>query len=587
MNIFAHSSVLVFIMSMINLAFPFLAAGMFISLGVVEAAPETASPARVLELVEQARTQSAAKDWKEAARLWGEVVRMNPVQSSYWYSLGGARYQAGEFKEAAKAYEKSAELGSPVGSYNAIYNAACSYALAGEKEPAIKALVSAYELGFPDFQQMITDPDLASVQNDPRIIELLSIKDTSKMSRDEGWRYDLSLLAREVRRKGFNPHLDFNRAITVDAFDREVQALDATIPSMTDGQVVLGMAKLMASLGDGHSGVWDVGENPLWRKALPLRFFWFEEGLFVTAADSVHRDLLGAHVLAFDGKPTKEVLKALEPYESKDRGNQIWGRTGAPYRVRRLTLLHAAGLIKSPDEVNLTILRTSGKKADVVVASVDKETNIWNTLPAPASWVTFSSTLKSPPLYLQHMDVPQWFQYLPDQKTVYFQWNLVRNAKNKTIAQFSDSLFQFINANPVEKLIIDMRWNNGGNTFLGQPLLLNLIKCEKINQKGRLFVIIGRRTYSAAQNMATYFGRYTNATFVGEPTGSSPNFIGEEDPITLPYSKVMANVSHLYWQSSWPQDQRMWVAPDIYVPPTFADFQAGRDAALLAVLGLP
>jgi hypothetical protein len=49
----------------------------------------------------------------------------------------------------------------------------------------------------------------------------------------------------------------------------------------------------------------------------------------------------------------------------------------------------------------------------------------------------------------------------------------------------------------------------------------------------------------------------------------------------------MANVSHLYWQSSWPQDQRMWVAPDIYVPPTFADFQAGRDAALEAVLGLP
>lgn len=89
MNTFAHSSVLVFIMSMINLALPFLAAGMFISLGVVEAAPETASPARVLELVEQARTQSAAKDWKEAARLWGEVVRMNPVQSSYWYSLGG------------------------------------------------------------------------------------------------------------------------------------------------------------------------------------------------------------------------------------------------------------------------------------------------------------------------------------------------------------------------------------------------------------------------------------------------------------------------------------------------------------------
>jgi hypothetical protein len=132
-----------------------------------------------------------------------------------------------------------------------------------------------------------------------------------------------------------------------------------------------------------------------------------------------------------------------------------------------------------------------------------------------------------------------------------------------------------------------MRWNNGGNTGLAQPLLLGIIGNRKVNQRGKLFVIIGRRTYSAAQNVATYLERYTNATFVGEPTGSSPNFVGEEAPITLPYSKVMANVSHLFWQSSWPQDQRIWLAPQIYVPPTFADFRAGRDAALAAILELP
>lgn len=132
-----------------------------------------------------------------------------------------------------------------------------------------------------------------------------------------------------------------------------------------------------------------------------------------------------------------------------------------------------------------------------------------------------------------------------------------------------------------------MRWNNGGNTVLGQPLLLGLIANKKVNQRGKLFVIIGRRTYSAAQNMATYFERYANATFVGEPTGSSPNFVGEEVPVTLPYSKVMANVSHLFWQSSWPHDQRIWLAPHVYVPPTFKDFRAGRDAALEAILEPP
>ena len=42
---------------------------------------------------------------------------------------------------------------------------------------------------------------------------------------------------------------------------------------------------------------------------------------------------------------------------------------------------------------------------------------------------------------------------------------------------------------------------------LVQPLLLSIISNKKVNQRGRLFVILGRRTFSAAQNTATYFER--------------------------------------------------------------------------------
>nr|MBA4125023.1 hypothetical protein [Acidobacteriota bacterium] len=115
-------------------------------------------------------------------------------------------------------------------------------------------------------------------------------------------------------------------------------------------------------------------------------------------------------------------------------------------------------------------------------------------------------------------------------------------------------------------------------------LVQGLIKNEKINRRGKLFVIIGRRTFSAAQNASTFFERYTNAMFVGEPTGASPNFVGEEDPFVLPYSKIAANVSHLYWQSAFPQDGRIWIAPQIYLPPTFEAYRTNRDAALEAIL---
>src|SRR5262249_56582981 len=206
-------------------------------------------------------------------------------------------------------------------------------------------------------------------------------------------------------------------------------------------------------------------------------------------------------------------------------------------------VLHAAGLIKAADRVTLTVRGASGAERDIEIAADSKEVEIWNTLPAPASWATFASTLAHPPLYVRHMDKFAWFEYLPEQKAVYFQFNSVRNGNDETLAQFTERLTKFIDEHEVEKLVIDLRWNNGGNTFVGQPLLLALIANKKVNQQGKLFVITGRRTYSAAQNVATYIERYTNATFVGEPTGSSPNFVGEEAPVTLPYSKVMANVS--------------------------------------------
>jgi hypothetical protein len=95
---------------------------------------------------------------------------------------------------------------------------------------------------------------------------------------------------------------------------------------------------------------------------------------------------------------------------------------------------------------------------------------------------------------------------------------------------------------------------------------------------------IGGRTYSAAQNTTTLIERHTNAILVGEPTGCSPNFVWEETPFKLPYSKLLANVSDLYWQSGWPMDYRTWTPPAIYTPSSFEAFCAGRDLALEAIL---
>ena len=190
------------------------------------------------------------------------------------------------------------------------------------------------------------------------------------------------------------------------------------------------------------------------------------------------------------------------------------------------------------------------------------------------------------PLHLRNRDLLFWFEYLPADDLVYFQFNTVFDHPAETLAAFCDRLFGFIEDHNAGRLVIDMRWNDGGNTALAQHLIHHLITSKRLRRRGALFVIIGRMTFSAAQNTVTAIERDTSAIFVGEPTGSRPNFIGERIDFELPYSKVRANAADLYWQTSSPADHRTWIAPDIYAPPTFEAYRRNEDPALDAILAI-
>ena len=201
-----------------------------------------------------------------------------------------------------------------------------------------------------------------------------------------------------------------------------------------------------------------------------------------------------------------------------------------------------------------------------------------------------TSSLASPgplPLYLKDRRTPYWFELMEAEKTVYFQFNLVADAPGEPFARFVARLFEFVDEHEAERLVIDLRWNNGGNTQLLPPLVRALSRERTATRRGHLFVIVGRYTYSAAMNAATFLERHTDAIFVGEPTPSSPNFVGESNMVSLPWSRINVSISDLYWQSSWPIDRRTWIAPLIHVPPTLEAYAAKRDPALEAILAVP
>jgi hypothetical protein len=167
---------------------------------------------------------------------------------------------------------------------------------------------------------------------------------------------------------------------------------------------------------------------------------------------------------------------------------------------------------------------------------------------------------------------------------LYFQFNQVRNTDDESIAEFADQLAALLANEDPSALIVDMRHNNGGNNTLVQPLVKTLITYEQRSESNQIYVITGRNTFSAAQNFINRIEQWTDAVFVGEPSASSPNFVGEETTLLLPYSRVRGSISNRYWQDSQPFDQRPWITPALPVAPTAADYFSGRDAALEAIL---
>ncbi len=190
----------------------------------------------------------------------------------------------------------------------------------------------------------------------------------------------------------------------------------------------------------------------------------------------------------------------------------------------------------------------------------------------------FDSPSAKPPLYLQNADKYYWYEYLADSKTLYLNYRRCANMMSLPFSKFSEELLKFVDENPVERMVIDLRLNGGGASTIFDPFIVALSKHEDVNQAGKLLVLIGRGTFSSAYLNALRLKRETKAILVGEPTGQRPNAYGEVKTMNLPHSKLLAQYSTKYFKTM--DGDPPTLAPDILVERSSWDYASGRDPVL-------
>ncbi|MBK7475423.1 MAG: hypothetical protein IPI11_05160 [Haliscomenobacter sp.] len=392
----------------------------------------------------------------------------------------------------------------------------------------------------------------------------------------EDWRSDLAFLKETVHKE--YPFLF--KKITAVQFDSAVNQLHQDIPRLQPHEIVAGLARIVASFQYGHTDIrWTGGAIKF--HIIPVSLYWFNDGIHVEGIHKDYSQALGAKLLKVNGVPVEEALKAVRPLLPVENEQYFKG-----YVLDFLCIpeaLHAQKVTQTLQNAITFTLEKDGKTFDQTFPAVEsfRFPRKYSLIQPNTDWVSSRDQSKTP-LYLKNLDKIYYYEYLPETKTVYVRQSQIQDDPSDPIPAFYKRVFDFIEKNEVDRLVLDVRLNGGGNNYKNKTIVKEVIK-SKINQPGKFFVIIGRRTFSACQNLVNELDNYTEAVFVGEPTSENINFYGDNRQVVLPKSKIPIFLSFAWWQDKPQWEDGPWLAPHVAVDMSYEQYRTNQDPVLDAV----
>ena len=396
----------------------------------------------------------------------------------------------------------------------------------------------------------------------------------NKISADK-WAEDIDYLVKEMPKVHIEPYNHTSK----ENFELFAEVLKSKLKNMSDNEALSQVAKLTAMIGDGHTALnifnfHNSSNNAAYKfHIFPVMMYQFSDGMFVTGAAPQYGELKGCKVIKINGKAIDEVLETVKPIVPSD--NEYSVKFNLPYYLVIAEFMNGLGITSNPNEMELTVINNGGAEVTTKLDAIEISSMQHNS---------GASDDNGLPLYMKNDAKNYWFEYLKDSKTLYINYKRVLNDPADSLKYFCKRLEEFINSNDIERTVIDIRNNGGGNNATCQPFVNLISNNAKVNQKGKLFIIIGRQTFSAASYLTTKLEFNTKAIFAGEPTGASPNHYGDNRPLILPNSKLEVRLSSIFWQNSFPVDKRKTTEPQIRVELSSADYFSGKDPVLEAIL---
>jgi hypothetical protein len=416
----------------------------------------------------------------------------------------------------------------------------------------------------------------------------------------EDWRSDIEAIVHDLE----TVHPNAFGKIDQLFFRAQADALKSQIPNLTEAQRMVRAMQLVSLIGDGHTQLSpDRPDFALW---YPVRLYEFTDGYFITAAYKSDADLVGAQILKIAGKPVEQVLDDVRSLMGSDNA---FDREEHLFAFHNAMLMKGLGYAAGDGSLKITVKLRSGRVTERYLKAHPSNDPRYRENDSTLDW-RFSSEVYGPPFgNLQdwttaykglptsayrimdksrpaHLTFRRPFVAfgLPKSNAYYIQLNSVGDWGDKKFEQFFRDALGEVDVQKPISLIIDLRYNSGGDGSKVPGMIHQFIKREDNPPWRHLYVLTGRKTFSAAIMAMAAFIDHTRVSIIGEPAGAPLDSYG--DPTTIGLSRVGAelNVSTL-WHQLEDSGARYAIMPvDVPAPFSFADYEAGRDPAVDAIL---
>lgn len=369
------------------------------------------------------------------------------------------------------------------------------------------------------------------------------------------WREDFDFIISEIERLHPNPYRVMSKASFEEGFDD----LLSKVNKLEYEKIIAEVATLIASLRDGHTSLlWDEYQTD---QFYPVRFKMIENKLYVTKTLEAYSDLLYKEVVTINGYSPRRVMNDLASYGSYE--NKYYRNFLVESKLSYYDYYNYADLLTLSNKLSLFVKNDLGNMYWTFELPVVKQDEIK---------ILANDFIWSDDLY----GVYNYnFKYDASHKIITFNYNACFEDESLSFEDFNHQLWDFIEANDVDKIIIDLSLNLGGNASYFDIFMDNFSQSD-LNERGRAYAIIGNQTYSAGTEAACQLKRLTSTILIGEPTGGSPQMFGNPTYIQSPNKHIRLAIATAYFDN-YPNYEDDAIIPDLLIEKTIEDYRNDKD----------